>query len=369
MPVNPLQELRVLGQSVWLDFIDRDLLTSGGLDRLIEEDGVAGLTSNPTILERAIGGSGAYDDAIRAEASASAGTQSLYEAMALQDVRSAADRLAPLYRASGARDGYVSLEVSPHLAQDTNATIQEARRLWTAFDRPNAMIKVPATAAGLPAIQRLLADGININVTLLFGLDRYRGVVEAFLAGLESRTASGKPIDRVASVASFFVSRIDTLVDHLLDASAGETARVIRGQAAIASARLAYQHYKQWTATPRWRPLQERGARPQRLLWASTSTKDPTYSDIKYIEALIGPDTVVTIPPDALTAYREQGRPARRLESDLLEAVALPDALGRCNIRLDAIAAQLEREGVQKFVEPFDALLASLERRRRELRS
>ena len=365
MRANPLRELGKLGQSVWLDFIDRDLLTGGGLDRLIDEDGVAGLTSNPTIFERAIGRSHAYDGSIRAGLSADA--RSLYEGIALEDVRAAADRFASLYRESDGRDGYVSLEVSPHLAQDTEATVHEARRLWSAFDRPNAMIKVPATAAGLPAIQQLIETGININVTLLFGLDRYREVVDAFLAGLESRTASGKPIDRVASVASFFVSRIDTLVDRLLDASASESARAIRGQAAIASARLAYQHYKQWTAWPRWRRLRERGARTQRLLWASTSTKDPAYSDIKYIEALIGPETVVTVPPETLTAYRREGHPAPRLENDLLEAVALPDALGRCNIRLDAIAAQLEREGVQKFKEPFDALLAALERRRREL--
>lgn len=369
MRVNPLRQLSVLGQSVWLDFIDRDLLAGGGLDRLIEEDGVAGLTSNPAIFERAIGRSHQYDDAIRAGAVVPRERQSLYEAIALEDVRSAADRFASLYRTSDAADGYVSLEVSPHLAHDTDATIQEARRLWAAFDRPNAMIKIPATTAGLRAIQALIADGININVTLLFGLDRYREVVDAVLAGLESRVASGQLVDRVTSVASFFVSRIDTLVDRLLDASASEIARAIRGQAAIASARLAYQHYRQWTATPRWRQLQERGARAQRLLWASTSTKDPAYSDIKYIEALIGPDTVVTIPPETLAAYRQHGRPARRLESDLLEAVALPDTLGRCHIRLDAIAAQLEREGVQKFVEPFDALLAALERRRRELHS
>ena len=368
MPDKPLRELESLGQSIWLDFIDRDLLVSGRLGRLIVDDGIAGLTSNPTIFERAIGQSHQYDEAIRARSKEARDPKVLYEALALEDVQTAADQFGSLYRASRGLDGYVSLEVSPHLADDADATIREARRLWSAFDRPNALIKVPATEAGLNAIRTLIAQGININVTLLFGLARYRDVVEAFVAGLEERVAAGGPIDRVASVASFFLSRIDTLVDRRLDASGTDQARALRGQSAIASARLAYQHYKQWTASDRWRRLAGRGARAQRLLWASTSTKDPIYSDIKYVDALIGPETVNTVPPETLAAYRQHGRPAPRLENDLLEAMALPDALRRCGILLDEVSAQLEREGVQKFSEPFDRLLASLERRRRELR-
>lgn len=365
---NPLVGLNALGQSVWLDFIDRDLLASGRLTRLIEDDGLAGLTSNPTIFERAIGESHQYDDAIRSRAQAIADTKALYEALALEDVRAAADRFASLYRTSRGRDGYVSLEVSPHLADEAGATVREAQRLWSMFDRPNAMIKVPGTKPGLAAIRELLARGVNVNVTLLFSPERYREVVEAFTAGLEARTAAGKPVDHVASVASFFLSRIDTLVDGRLDALGDAEAHALRGRAAIACAKLAYQYFRSWTATERWQRLAQKGARPQRLLWASTSTKDPTYSDTKYVDALIGADTVTTLPPDTLAAYRAHGRPQFTLEEDMDGAAAIPSALRRLQIDLQDVGAQLEREGVRKFIEPFDKLLASLERRRRELR-
>lgn len=366
---NPLIKLKALGQSIWLDFIDRELVRGGSLARLIEADGLAGLTSNPTIFAKAIGQGDAYDDAIRARLTAQFDTKALYEALALEDLRAAADIFSPVYSASRGRDGYVSFEVSPHLAHDTAATVHEARRLWAAFDRPNAMIKVPGTRAGLEAIRALIAEGVNVNVTLLFGLRRYAEVVEAFLAGLETRAAAGGPIDRIASVASFFLSRIDTLVDARLDAIDTPQARALRGQTAIAAARLAYQYYRQWTATERWRRLAEQGAPSQRLLWASTSTKDPRYSDIKYVEALIGPDTVSTVPPETLAAYRDHGRPALRLEQDLLEAMALPDALGRLGIVLDEVSAELERDGVQKFAESFDRLLSTLEQRARTLQA
>jgi len=283
----------------------------------------------------------------------------------------AADLLLPVYEKSGGRDGYVSIEVSPHFAHDCDATVKEARELWAQLARPNVMIKVPSTRASLPAIQALLAAGVNVNVTLLFGLQRYREVADAFVRGLEQRASTGAPLDHVASVASFFLSRIDTLVDQRLDAlsppDAGASRHPLRGAAAIASARLAYQHYKQWTAGARWQALAAQGARSQRLLWASTGTKDPDYSDVKYVEALIGPDTVNTLPPDTLAAYRDHGRPALRLEEDLAAARELPAQLASLGIDLEQVSAELEADGVKKFIAPFDKLLAALEQRRIEL--
>lgn len=267
---NPLRQVRALGQSIWLDYIDRTLIASGRLARMIEEDELCGLTSNPAIFEKAMGQAGAYDEAIAACAGMRLDAKALYEALAVEDIQAAADVFGPVYAATRGGDGYVSLEVSPHLAHDTAATIEEAQRLWRALDRPNAMIKVPATCAGLGAIRALVADGINVNVTLLFGLARYADVVEAFVAGLETRAAQSGPVDAVASVASFFISRIDTLIDAKLDA-AGTVQRSLRGRAAIAAAQLAYQHYQRWTATERWQRLAQLGASPQRLLWASTS--------------------------------------------------------------------------------------------------
>jgi transaldolase len=362
-PANPLLRLKALGQSVWLDHIDRGLIRSGDLARLIAEDGLAGLTSNPTIFEKAIGQGHLYDDAIRAALGARVDVKALYEALAVADVQAAADVFAPVYAATRGGDGFVSLEVSPHLADDTEATLAEARRLWAALERPNVMIKVPGTQAGLAAIRTLIAEGVSVNVTLLFAVSRYREVVDAFLDGLERRAAMSAPIDHVASVASFFLSRIDTLVDRRLDAQDSAEARALRGQAAIAAARLAYWHYREWTAGERWRRLADLGARPQRLLWASTSAKDPTYSDVKYVEALIGPETVNTMPPATLAAYRDHGEPAPRLETDREWAEAVPGRLRDLGIDLERVAQELEREGVAKFVQPFDRLLSTLRER------
>lgn len=366
---NPLRGLQRLGQSPWLDFIDRALLHSGRLAALVQE-GVRGVTSNPAIFERAIAHHEDYDEEIERRARAGESAAAIYEALALGDVRDAADILAEVYRDSEYADGFVSLEVSPRLAHDTEGTIAEARRLWKAFDRPNAMIKVPATRAGLPAIRTLLAEGVNVNVTLLFSVERYREVADAWLAGLEERVQAGGTLESVASVASFFLSRIDALVDAKLDeiAAAGgaraEEARQLRGEVALASARCAYQAFEDLLASDRFRKLAARGARPQRLLWASTGTKDPAYSETKYIDALVGPHTVTTLPLATLEIWRARGCPQpERVRED-------PEAPVRTLRRLAAlmplseIAIQLESQGVRKFVEPFDALHAAIERKR-----
>ena len=360
---NPLRRVHELGQSIWLDDIRRGWLRDGHLARLIADDAIAGVTSNPAIFAKAIGEGAEYNDAIAGLARAGHSIHDIYENLALEDVRAAADLFRQTHATSNGIDGYVSLEVSPHLADDTQGTIAEALRLWQAFDRPNAMIKVPGTAAGLPAITELIAAGININVTLLFSVERYRAVVDAYLAGLERRVAAGQPIDRIASVASFFLSRIDTLVDSRLDSIGSSEARSRRGRAAIASARLAYRYFKEWSGGARWKALAAKGARPQRLLWASTSSKDPAYQDTMYVEALIAPNTVNTLPPATVDAYRDHGEPAVRIEEELADAEQTVPALKRLGIDLEAVSAQLEREGVKKFKEPFDALLAALEQR------
>lgn len=371
MSKNPLLVLRSQGQSIWLDYIERALLDSGKLAHLIEQDGLAGMTSNPAIFEKAITGHEDYDADIAALTRRTGNVTEIYETLVLNDIGHAADLLMPVYERTKGRDGFVSIEVSPHLAYDTDKTVREAVRLWELLHRANIMIKVPATAPGLPAVSQIIAEGINVNVTLLFGLQRYREVIEAYQSGLERRAAAGKPLDRIASVASFFLSRIDVVVDKQLDALSGsagdKTAASLRGQAAIAYARLAYQIYKEWLKTDRWHRLMDRGARPQRLLWASTGTKDPAYSDVKYVEALIGPDTVNTLPPETLDAFRDHGDPAPRLEQDLTQAAGLPDRLAQKKIDLEAVAQQLENEGVKKFIDPFDKLLASLEQRRRQM--
>ncbi|MDA8137600.1 MAG: glucose-6-phosphate isomerase [Desulfobacteraceae bacterium] len=369
MKNNPLQQLATLGQSIWLDYIRRDLITGGELGRLIEEDGLRGMTSNPAIFEKAIADSHDYDAEIRALALEGQDTAAIYEALSQNDVRSAADVFRPLHDRTGGQDGYVSLEVNPHLAHDTAGTIAEARRLWAALDRPNVFIKVPATLEGLPAIQQLISEGINVNVTLLFGLPRYQQVAEAYLGGLETLAAQGKSIASVASVASFFVSRIDALVDALLEKRMADGGRVAdlakkaRGQVAIASAKMAYQIHKEIFAGIRFQKLAALGARVQRLLWASTSTKNPDYSDVKYIEALIGPDTVNTVPPETLEAYRDHGMPKVRLEQDLAQARRVMERLPELGIRIDDVTQQLEDEGVAKFNQPFDKLMDTLAQR------
>jgi len=362
-----LRAVEKLGQSVWLDYIDRALLDSGELARLIDEDGVCGVTSNPSIFEKAITQHSEYDAEIAQLARRGLDAQKIYEELAIADVRRASDILLGAYKATRRRDGYVSLEVSPHLAYDTDATIAEAKRLWGRVERPNLMIKVPATQAGLPAIKRLIADGINVNATLLFGVARYREAAESYIAGLEERLESGGAIDHAASVASFFLSRIDTLVDHLLDQGKKPRARKLRGKTAIACARLAYQEYRELVRDSRWQALAGHGARAQRLLWASTSAKDPAYDDVMYVEALIGPETVNTLPPETLAAFRDHGSPMRRLEEHLNLDVDILGELVELGIDLDEVSEELERQGVQKFIEPYERLLATLTRRAAEL--
>jgi len=369
MSCNPLQELGALGQSLWLDYIRRDLIATGKLRRLIEEDGLRGITSNPSIFEKAIADSHDYDEDIRAIASSGKGAETIYETLSQRDVQDAADEFRDLYDRTDGNDGYVSLEVNPHLAHDTKGTIAEARRLWAALDRPNVLIKVPATSAGLPAIEQLIGEGINVNVTLLFGLPRYTQVAEAYIAGLEARAAQGQPLKHLASVASFFVSRIDALIDPLLEkliaqgCKESELARKAHGQIAIASAKMAYHTYKEIFARDRFQELATKGARVQRLLWASTSTKNPAYRDVKYIEALIGPDTVDTAPPETMDAYRDHGEPKARLEHDVKEAHWLLEQLPELGIGIDKVTQQLEDEGVEKFIKPFDKLIETMAQR------
>ena len=369
MNANPLKQLEKLGQSVWLDYIRRDLITGGGLRRLIEEDGLAGMTSNPAIFGKAIEESPDYVTDIQTMARAGKDAAAIYEALSQHDVRSAADEFRPVYERTDGKDGYVSLEVNPHLAHDTPGTIREGRRLWVALDRPNVFIKVPATDAGLPAIRQLTSEGINVNITLLFGLPRYRQVAEAYIAGIEARLAQGKPVKRVASVASFFVSRMDTLVDPLLEkliAQGGKEADIAkkaRGETAIASAKMAYQIYKEIFGSDRFRNLALQGAYVQRVLWASTGTKNPDYDDVKYVEALIGPGTVNTIPVETLSAYRDHGIPQARLEHDVEGAAGILDRLPELGIRIDDVTQHLEDEGVEKFNKPFDKLLEHLAQR------
>ena len=369
MKHNPLKQLEALGQSIWLDYIRRDLITSGDLRRLIEQDGLRGMTSNPAIFEKAIATSHEYDADIQDMAAQGKAALQIYEALSQRDVQSAADEFRPLYDRTDGQDGYVSLEVSPRLAHDTDGTITEARRFWTALNRPNVFIKVPATTEGLPAIQQLISDGINVNVTLLFGLPRYRQVAEAYLAGLEARAAQGKPVQHVASVASFFLSRIDAIVDPILEqlmAQGGidqDAAKKVRGQVAIASAKMAYQIYKETFGRDRFRPLAQKGARGQRLLWASTGTKNPDYSDVKYVEALIGPDTVNTVPLETLNAFRDHGDPKIRLEEHVTEASWVMEQLPEMGIRIVQMTQRLEDEGVEKFNQPFDKLMESLAER------
>lgn len=369
MSENPLKRLASFGQSPWLDFIDRRLLRSGDLGRMVDRWGVRGLTSNPSIFEKAIAHSEDYDAQIAELVAARKPTAEVYETIVVDDIRAAADVLRPVYDAADGQDGLVSLEVSPHLVRDTQGTIAEARRLWARVDRPNLMIKVPGTRQGLPAITALLAEGVNVNVTLLFSLERYREVVDAHLGGLEAALAAGRPIERVASVASFFLSRIDQIVDPLLgeiaagSGAAAEAARRLEGKVAIASARSAYAIFDAARSERRFRDLAARGAQSQRLLWASTGTKNPAYSDVKYVEPLIGPRTVNTMPLETLEAYEDHGSPAARLTADAGEASERLAALKRLGIDLGDVTRRLLEDGIAKFVEPFDALQRALDKR------
>ena len=366
MKTNPLKKLESFGQSVWLDYIRRDLITSGRLQHMIQEDGIRGMTSNPSIFEKAIAESQEYDEAVRGLVLRGKNAKEIYEALTERDVQSAAYEFGSLYETTDGNDGYVSLEVNPHLAHDTKGTIEEARRLSATLNRFNIFIKVPATAEGLPAIQQLISEGISVNVTLLFGLPRYRQVAEAYIAGLEARVDQGKPVKQLASVASFFLSRIDTLVDSLLEkpiargGKEADLAKKVRGQVAVASAKMAYQMYEEIFAGVRFKKLAAQGARVQRLLWASTSTKNPDYSDVKYIDSLIGPNTVNTVPLETIDAYRDHGDPKSRLEQDPKEADWIMAQLPALGISIDKVTQQLEDEGVEKFNKPFDKLMETL---------
>jgi transaldolase len=356
---NPLHLLNASGQSVWYDNIHRSLLTSGELLRMIAEDDLRGITSNPSIFDKAISGGQEYDEALQ-HSLTTRGIQSsrdLFFALAIEDIRTAADVFLPVYEATNGLDGMVSLEVSPDLAYDTKATLREARELYGRLERPNVMIKVPATSAGLPAIEHLIADGININVTLLFSVERYTEVADAYMRGLERRLHSGLPVDRIASVASFFVSRIDSALDPVLAARNPG----LQGKIAIANAKLAYQRFKAVCADRRFEVLSKAGAQPQRLLWASTSTKNPAYQDVLYVESLIGPQTVNTLPPPTYDAFRDHGMVAQTLEDQVDLALTQLTTLAELGIDLKAVTDRLEKEGVTAFAQSFRNLLSGIE--------
>jgi transaldolase len=357
--MNPLLRLGELGQSVWYDYITRDLLASGELARLIAADGLRGMTSNPTIFDKAVAGSRLYDADIRRLADKGASAGEIFEALAVADVRAACDAFLPLYQRAGGGDGLVSLEVSPTLAHDADATVQEADRLWSTLGRPNAMIKIPGTRAGLSAITRCIGAGINVNVTLLFSVERYGEVIEGFLTGMEHRLERNLPIGSVVSVASFFVSRVDGKIDPLLDQTAGGAP--LRGKAAIANAGMAYRLFEETLSQQRWRRLAQSGAQPQRPLWASTSTKDPRYPDTYYVEALVAPQTVNTLPPETLEAYRDHGKPEVRIHEGMAAAPAQLEALARVGIDLARVTQELEVEGVEKFAASYRSLLAAID--------
>ncbi|MDB4924445.1 transaldolase [Mucilaginibacter sp.] len=359
MEMNKIKQIHEFGQSIWLDFLDRKLIRSGRLKRLIEEDGLRGMTSNPAIFEKAISGSTDYDEQIRELAEKYQNNEAIFYELAITDIREATDLFGPVF--TGDRDGYVSLEVSPHLAHDTSRTIRQATELWRKVDRKNVMIKIPATAEGLPAIRRAICEGINVNITLLFGLDRYEAVTDAYLSGLEDRLADGHPIDQIASVASFFLSRIDVLVDQMLETKGHPE---LKGEVAIACAKQAYQIYKQVFSSERFKKLQEKGARPQHVLWASTGTKDPSFPDTKYVDALIGPETVNTVPLETLEAYRDHGHPESRLDQDPDLAAQTLARLKKIGINIDEVTAQLENEGIEKFNKPYDQLLQAIEEKK-----
>lgn len=372
MKENPLKKLETLGQSIWLDYIRRDLITSGELRRLMEEDGLSGITSNPSIFERAIVDSNIYDRDIHDLALKGKNTITIYEALSQRDVQHAADEFRTVYEKTGGQDGYVSLEVNPHLAYDTQGTIEEARRLWTALKRPNVLIKVPATSAGLPAIRQLISEGINVNVTLLFGIPRYRQVIKAYIGGISDRIEQGKPVKNIVSVASFFLSRIDAVIDPKEEefvALGGEQAHFatkIRGQVAISSAKIAYKIYKENFENEQFAKLALKGASLQRLLWASTSSKDPDYSDIKYVEALIGPNTINTLPLNTLEAYRKHGNPALQLEVNVEQASWVMSELSEIGVDMKKITKKLENDGIKKFIDAFDKLMEAISKKSSE---
>jgi len=373
--MNRLQRLHDAGQSIWLDYIDRTMLHDGTLARRIADEALTGMTSNPTIFEKALAEGTAYDAQLTALPDGLSALE-MFEQVAGQDVQHACDAFRAIYDRTDGADGYVSLEVSPTMANDADGTLVEARRLWALVDRPNLMIKVPGTAAGADATRRLVAEGINVNVTLLFSTDAYARVIDAYLSGLEDRLDAGGPIDRIASVASFFISRVDSEIDKRLDALAatrpeGERHRILalKGKAAIANAKLAYALFRERFSGARWQRLATAGARLQRPLWASTSTKNPAYRDVLYVEALVGPDTVNTMPPATVVAFADHGETRRTIDVDVEDARRLVRDLATAGISLDDATAQLLREGLASFQKSFDALIAGLERKRALLAS
>src|SRR5271166_61497 len=366
---NPLKELLNYGQSMWLDYIRRDLFTTGKLKQLIAEDGLRGMTSNPAIFEKAIADSSLYNDILKSLAARNdLDTTAKYEQIAIRDIRDAADALRPVYDESNFRDGYVSLEVSPYLAHQTQETIDEARRLWKAVQRENVMIKVPGTAEGLPAIRTLIGEGININVTLLFAQEVYEKVADAYIAGLEDLAARGGNLKKMASVASFFISRIDSLIDSLLndklktttDPSQQALLKSVLGKVAIANGKLTYQAYQKIFSGPRWQALVAKGAQTQRVLWASTSTKNPAYRDVIYVEELIGPDTVNTMPPATIDAFRDHGLLRNSLTEDVVGAAQVMGDLEQSGISIKEVTDKLTDDGVKLFADAFDKLLAAV---------
>jgi len=364
MAKSRLHELSELGQSVWIDFLSRDMLRSGQLERMMRDDAVVGVTSNPTIFQKAVSAGDAYDDQLRDELGDERDPKELFIRLAARDVGDALDLLRPVWDGGGGRDGYVSIEVDPNLAYDTEATIEEAQRLHELIDRPNLFVKIPATKPGLPAIEEMISCGRSINVTLIFGLERYAEVAEAYIRGLERLVDEGGDPSRLASVASFFVSRVDTEADRRLDEAGREE---LKGKLAIANAKLAYHRYKEIFAGERWERLAKRGATPQRCLWASTSTKNPAYRDVLYVENLIGPMTVDTMPEETIQAFQDHGRVAPTLEQGLDEAKRVLDDLAAAGVEYDVVVATLEREGVEKFADSFSELLEGIRAKSGEL--
>jgi transaldolase/glucose-6-phosphate isomerase len=368
---NPLRQLLDYGQSMWLDYIRRDLFTTGKLKQLIDEDGLRGMTSNPSIFEKAIGESSLYDDILKSLAGKKdIDTTAKYEQIAIRDIQDAADALRGVYEESEFRDGYVSLEVSPYLALKTQETIDEARRLWKTVKRDNVMIKVPGTVQGLPAIRQLIGEGLNINITLLFAQEVYEEVAEAYVAGLEELAGRGGNLKKMASVASFFISRIDTLVDSKIDEKLRATTdakqqallKSLLGKVAIANGKLTYQRYQRIFSGPRWQALAAKRAQTQRVLWASTSTKNPNYRDVIYVEELIGPDTVNTMPPATIDAFRDHGKVRKSLTEDVPGAAKVMDDLARAGISIKEVTDKLTQDGVKLFADAFEKLLATVEK-------
>ncbi|GHO73704.1 hypothetical protein KSD_14750 [Ktedonobacter sp. SOSP1-85] len=369
---NPLVQLQDQGQSVWYDNIDRAQIASGEFARMLKEDGILGVTANPTIFEKSISAGHAYDEQMQQLIKEGESSNEIYEDLVIQDIRTVADLLRPIYDRTEGKDGYVSLEVSPELANDTEGTIKEAERFWNIVERPNLMIKIPATPAGIPAIYETLRKGINVNITLIFSLQSYADVVDAYVRALEERNSEGKDISHIASVASFFVSRVDTLVDKLLEdkikAGGDASLKELEGKAAIANARLVYQDFKRFFNTPRFETLKHAGAHVQRPLWASTSTKNPAYRDVLYAEELIGPDTVDTMPLDTIKNFRDHGIVKNTIENDIEGAKKTLDELEKNGIHYDQVTKQLQDEGVQKFIDSFHQLFAGIKSKKQALK-